>query len=350
MAGSSGRLRTLLLVGTLWQSFFSTGIVYGWAGLLLLLQKHGVYSSLCAGDGPAAAGGSVEAAAAAYSEGGANCAERSVALNLIFSCGAVSAQASGVVVGAVLDRFGPRKTICLGNSVAIFASLLFAESPNTSSDIWTLPVGYALWGFGGNLIHLSGFSMANLFPAASRPTVVSSFVMFFSLSGFTFQILLLINAHAGVTMRVLFRLLALLQCMHLLVSVTLWPALPLQPGDQLALDGWRLQPVSKQAAPAAEGAEPETETENETEAEPAPAESSAPLGSLPVSAQLCAPEFRTTRPRNPPACTKRFLRAFLTGLCDADSLSDRVLHGQLLRDALLFGHRQRAAHPRRECG
>jgi hypothetical protein len=37
------RLRWVLVLGTLWQSFFSTGIVYGWAGLLLLLKDGGVY-------------------------------------------------------------------------------------------------------------------------------------------------------------------------------------------------------------------------------------------------------------------------------------------------------------------
>ena len=90
---SHGRLRWALVLYTLWQSFFSTGIVYGWAGLLLLLKDGGVYASLC--PAPQTPGAPV-----------AICSERSVALNLIFSCGAATAQASGVVVGSVLDCFG----------------------------------------------------------------------------------------------------------------------------------------------------------------------------------------------------------------------------------------------------
>jgi hypothetical protein len=177
------------------------------------------------------------------------CSARSVAFNLIFSCGAVTAQASGVVVGSVLDCFGPRKTIVLGHTLVIFGSLLFAETSGRDVAIWTLPLAYALFGFGGNMIHLSGFSLANLFPPSRRPTLVATFVMTFTLSGFTFQLMLLSNIHGGLSLQLLFRLLGLLQGVHLVISATQWPSSPLQSGDKLVVRGWRLAVSPADLAP-----------------------------------------------------------------------------------------------------
>ena len=295
---SHGSLRWGLVLGTLWQSFFSTGIVFGWAGLLLLLKDGGVYSELCPAQ--TAAGPVV-----------AICSARSVALNLIFSSGAVTAQASGVVVGSVLDCFGPRKTMMLGNALVIVGSLLFAETPGHTVDRWALPLAYALFGFGGNMIHLSGFSLANLFPSDRRPTLVATLVMTFTLSGFTFQLMLLANMHFGMSLHVLFRLLAGLQGSHLLVSATQWPSLPLQPGDQLSVDGWRIAVAPADSGTTRTLGRPSTSTQAQAsvhmldrneQADPKPSTSAAdiakhatvevaPYGALPVHKQLRHPEF-----------------------------------------------------------
>jgi MFS family permease len=298
---SHGRLRWILLLGTLWQSFFSTGIVYGWAGLLLMLKDDGVYARLCPSqdDSETVVASPLEASGPAAAD---ICSARSVALNLIFSCGAVTAQASGVVVGSVLDCFGPCKTIMLGNTLVIAGSVLFAETPGSDADVWTLPLAFALFGFGGNMIHLSGFSLANLFPASRRPTLAATFVMTFTLSGFTFQLMLLLNAHGGLSMQTLFRMLALLQAVHLLISATQWPSLPLQPGDQLVVRSWRVavvpapSAIAGASAPGTLGKVEAASPEGSGTADPLPSPGTIPekkalLDGLPVRAQMLHPEF-----------------------------------------------------------
>ena len=61
-----------------------------------------------------------------------------------------------------------------GNLALICGSALFAETLGTPADRWTLPLGYVCFGLGGNIMHLAGFSLANLFPASQRPTLVAT--------------------------------------------------------------------------------------------------------------------------------------------------------------------------------
>jgi hypothetical protein len=120
------------------------------------------------------------------------------------------------------------------------ASLLFAGTSNTAVDGWTLPLAFAGMGMGGNCIHLSGFSLANLWPAEHRGSVTGIFVSVFSLSGFTFQLLYLLF-RAGLSSRALFGGLAALQGVNLMTSLLQWPEHPIQPGQSLSIRGGRVQ-------------------------------------------------------------------------------------------------------------
>eukprot|EP01118_Nematostelium_gracile_P001633 TRINITY_DN11695_c0_g1_i2.p1 TRINITY_DN11695_c0_g1~~TRINITY_DN11695_c0_g1_i2.p1 ORF type:complete len:127 (+),score=14.90 TRINITY_DN11695_c0_g1_i2:36-416(+) len=95
-------------------SILTTGIVYGWPGIVLMMNSEGKYRHLCD--------------EATYQETG-TCDERSAKLSLIWSVGMGANIASFLLYGLIIDKFGPRKTsitaICLSClGILLFLSLI----------------------------------------------------------------------------------------------------------------------------------------------------------------------------------------------------------------------------------
>ena len=115
----------------------------------------------------------------------------------------------------------------------------------------------------------------------------------FSLSGFAFQLMLLLYLHAELSPRALFLALGLLQLVHLALSAMQWPRKPFQPGDRLTMRGARLQVI---AAPGAspegtDAAADEQHEQHEQHEEKLGAARERRLSDLPPREQLLAPEF-----------------------------------------------------------
>eukprot|EP00435_Cladocopium_sp_Y103_P041018 s452_g11.t1 len=171
---TAGFAAFLLLGFTLWQSFLSTGIVYGWPALLNLLRNEGVYSQKC------------------DSQSSSTCAERTVAFNLVFTVGGATNISGAVLCGVLVDSCGPRGGILTGLVLIMIGSFLMGLSDVESEFAW--PLAYAFYGLGGCCVHLAGFSLGNAF-GRSKGLVISMLVSVFSISALLFQGLMLVVGH-----------------------------------------------------------------------------------------------------------------------------------------------------------
>jgi hypothetical protein len=93
--------RYLILVWSVLEIFLFSAIVYGWAALVVVLKQEGFFHDLCETKHKANSTSVVSAG---------DCIKQDERLNLVFLTGAISFSGSGIVSGAFLDRFGPRKT------------------------------------------------------------------------------------------------------------------------------------------------------------------------------------------------------------------------------------------------
>ena len=92
--------RFWILFWSLLEILLFSAIVYGWAALCVVLKEDGLFNKLCE---PTDEGNS-----SLVSE---NCDKFiTKRLNLVFLTGVISFNATGIVSGVFLDRFGPRKT------------------------------------------------------------------------------------------------------------------------------------------------------------------------------------------------------------------------------------------------
>jgi MFS family permease len=204
----ASRKDQVLLYFTLWQSFFTTGIIFGWPALLLMLTREGIYASECA-------------------SGESECKDRTLRFNMVFTVGASVSQAAGIFVGFVVDLLGPRRSMLIGASFIVSASCMFAFSDD-QMDLF--PFAYALYAAGGGLVHLPSFSLSNQF-GEKKAMVLSSFVGIFSLSGLMFSMFGLLNkAPIALTRAQLFCAHAVLVAINAIVTAWLWPDKAFQAG------------------------------------------------------------------------------------------------------------------------
>lgn len=86
--------RYLILLWSALELLLFSAIIYGWAALVIVLKQEDFFHDLCQ----------------AKHQRNSTCIEQDERLNLVFLSGVISFSATGVVSGAFLDRFGPRKT------------------------------------------------------------------------------------------------------------------------------------------------------------------------------------------------------------------------------------------------
>jgi hypothetical protein len=135
---------------------FAAGPVFGFAALKPVLIAQGIYKEAC--------DISVDPPAFASSE--TACVEQDLKLNLMFTLAAVITNATALLVGSILDNYGPRITCILGSFVIAFASILLANGSIIKMfDAYLY--GYIALAFGGPFVFISCFQLANSFPGNS---------------------------------------------------------------------------------------------------------------------------------------------------------------------------------------
>ncbi|KAI9815594.1 MAG: hypothetical protein M1832_005455 [Thelocarpon impressellum] len=129
----------------------SAGIVFGYAALKPVLIREGVYRDRCSG--------------AELERGVRTCYEQELRLNLMFTVAAVVTNVCALLVGTILDRYGPRLTGVVGSVLFALGCVTFALAPQLAFDGYL--TGYVLLALGGPFVFISSFQLSNTFPAHS---------------------------------------------------------------------------------------------------------------------------------------------------------------------------------------
>ncbi|KAG7810878.1 hypothetical protein KL921_002506 [Ogataea angusta] len=131
---------------------FAAGPIFGFAALKPILIDQGIYREYCKKNIDTGENGM--------------CAERDLKLNFMFTIAAVITNATALVVGRVLDTFGPRVTGIIGAIVIFFAGISLSQGQSiTIVDPYL--AGYIGLAFGGPFVFISSFQLANSFPGRS---------------------------------------------------------------------------------------------------------------------------------------------------------------------------------------
>eukprot|EP00126_Sphaerothecum_destruens_P012345 Sdes_comp21171_c0_seq1m19838 len=125
--------------------FLCSGLIFGFAALKPILLKSGVYKDLCPPN--------VE-----------SCERQKLRLDLMFTLSAAVTNACALPIGTILDRLGPRFTLCIGTIFFGLGCILFGTA-SSSLDLY-IP-GFVALAVGGPFIFISLLHLCNLFPLYS---------------------------------------------------------------------------------------------------------------------------------------------------------------------------------------
>ncbi|KAH8176404.1 major facilitator superfamily protein [Sarocladium implicatum] len=136
--------------------WLSSGIVFGFAALKPVLIAEGVYGDLC------------ETTVAGELPEGPDvpCAKQDLRLNLFFISASITANVSSLCAGAALDKYGRRACWVAGSIILALGSALMVSSFRIPSFDGYIAANVFL-AFGGTMIFVPSFQMANAFPKHS---------------------------------------------------------------------------------------------------------------------------------------------------------------------------------------
>lgn len=126
----------------------ATGVMFGFAALKTVLVNEGVYHNLCTAD--------------EQDKGIMLCYLQDQKLNLIFIIASVTANMGALVVGAVLDRYGPKVCGYISAVLLVPGALCMAFNDRLPLDM-LLP-GSFLLSMGGTFSFVPSFHLSNTFP------------------------------------------------------------------------------------------------------------------------------------------------------------------------------------------
>ncbi len=146
------------------------GPIFGFAALKPTLIIQHVYEDVCSGNENLSQVVSTVSEQTFGTEDAsfvAKCTAQDLRLNMMFTVGAALTNICALVIGAVLDRAGPR--VC-GAIAAAFLylcciSFIFASQLKAYFDPYL--VGYSLMALGGPFAYISSFQLSNAFPEQS---------------------------------------------------------------------------------------------------------------------------------------------------------------------------------------
>ncbi|KAL1598263.1 hypothetical protein SLS59_006947 [Nothophoma quercina] len=138
--------QVLVVVLACW---FASGIVFGFAALKPILIKEGVYKDLCTQQ--------------ELDEDVEVCYEQDLRLNFFFSLASTTANVSALVVGTMLDRYGPKVCYLIGSACLAAGSIIMSLAFQIDEfDGYT--IGNFFLALGGTFVFLPSFQIANAFP------------------------------------------------------------------------------------------------------------------------------------------------------------------------------------------
>ncbi|KAF2212092.1 hypothetical protein CERZMDRAFT_98006 [Cercospora zeae-maydis SCOH1-5] len=152
----SAAKRLVQVIVAIVSCWLASGIVFGFAALKPILVDQGVYREFCSEE--------------ELKDGVEVCYEQDLRLNTFFAVASTTANVSALIVGTILDRYGPRVAGIIGSLGIAAGSTLMALAfaiPKFDGYI----AGNILLSFGGTFIFVPSFQVANAFPKWSGTIV-----------------------------------------------------------------------------------------------------------------------------------------------------------------------------------
>lgn len=147
------KTRRKVQVGTaVFYCLLAAGVIFGYAALKPVLIAEGVYHDSCTED--------------ELERDVRVCFDQELRLNFMFTAAAVATNVCALLVGTILDIYGPRVSGVIGGAFIAFGSLLFAFARDIELFDAYIP-GYLFLALGGPFIFIPSFQLSNTFPEFS---------------------------------------------------------------------------------------------------------------------------------------------------------------------------------------
>lgn len=143
----NNKLRIIQVVCAIFWCLFAAGPIFGFAALKPILIEEKVYHEFCDGD--------------------KLCLAQDLKLNKMFTIGAVVTNATALLVGNILDHYGPRICGITGSILLLIGALLLSKTFPLVQYFDTYLSGYLFLALGGPFVFISSFQLANSFPKSS---------------------------------------------------------------------------------------------------------------------------------------------------------------------------------------
>lgn len=206
--------RAALVAAVFLSDLLLTGLVFGWAPLLLMLQQEQQYVELCGFDSADYDATESNDAAAPLT-----CVAQENRLNLMFAVASVTMNAGALPIGFFLDRAGPKLAVAAAALVEVSGLLLLAFADSQDFDVF-LPA-YTLLAFGGSMTMMASFP-ASFLVVQYQTAILATVSCLFDGSSVVFLVLLSLKESFGFSRQQLLLALAGVAGVLYVVLVALW--------------------------------------------------------------------------------------------------------------------------------
>lgn len=209
------RKRVALVLAVFLSDLLLTGLVFGWAPLLLMLQEEQQYVELCDFDSDDYANDSIDS----NNDGPLTCVAQENRLNLMFAVASVTMNAGALPIGFFLDYAGPKVAVVCAAIVEVSGLLLLAFADSQSFDVF-LPA-YTLLAFGGSMTMMASFP-ASFLVMQYQTAILAAISCLFDGSSVVFLVLYVVKESFDATRQQLLIALAVLAGALYVALVVLW--------------------------------------------------------------------------------------------------------------------------------
>eukprot|EP01088_Endostelium_zonatum_P013937 TRINITY_DN2889_c0_g1_i1.p1 TRINITY_DN2889_c0_g1~~TRINITY_DN2889_c0_g1_i1.p1 ORF type:complete len:559 (-),score=131.06 TRINITY_DN2889_c0_g1_i1:65-1741(-) len=219
--------RTFLIIYALILSFLTSGVIFGWPALLLVLHNEGVYYGTDCPGYEVPNSNSTEVDSSFFPRERFLCSSQVEMLNLVFVVALAGYFITFFFTNFFLRRFGPRTTCGIGALLFLVGTIIFAFSSyhdSDHSDFDGFVPGYLLMAIGGPFIVTSFVHLSNLFPH-SKSLVITCFNISVDASALCFLFFEILFSYYSCSRRLFFILYSIVPAV-ILLTLWIWPTRP----------------------------------------------------------------------------------------------------------------------------
>ncbi|KIW74282.1 hypothetical protein Z517_12222 [Fonsecaea pedrosoi CBS 271.37] len=197
----------------------ASGIVFGFDALKTILLAEGTYRDLCTED--------------ELRKNVPLCYMQDQRLNLTFVIASVTTNISALLVGSILDRYGPRVCGIISSIFLVFGSICMAFASDLPFDAYI--VASFLLALGGTFTFVPSFHLSNAFPRF-QGLILALVTGAFDASASVFLIFRILyqNTHGAISLRQIFTVYLIVPIFILVSQITIMPSHSYQTRGELA--------------------------------------------------------------------------------------------------------------------